>query len=383
MTSLIAPGVEEIGYAAFAHCPNLTYVELGYSLKTVGTGAFSNCTSLEEVVFKSKDMESLGMEVFKGCTNLKAVYILKEDEFTVSTGVLGTGSNAYVFTPRNSALYEKLYNLGMNVRVFEHLSDTVNTNSLRLSAVSYEYDGTAKEPELSYTYNHTGWDLGEFGHTLSYYRDGVLTDDLFSPGVIEIRMKANNNAFYGTVSAFYEITARSLMLIAREKALSDGQSATGSGSDVIALGLADGHQVETLSITAANGAVIPSAAVIKNAAGEDVSANYKINYIDSVAYVGDAKSLSDIVKGEDGNYTLTFGDGSTFLLEIPKAQASVDEPVSGDVSDTPTEPESVAPDEVVEEQHSPILSYVSLCIGGVSLAGVIALLVIVLKKKRI
>jgi hypothetical protein len=54
LTSIVIPeGVTDIGFGAFARCPNLTSVTLPRSLKRMADGAFGGCTSLVEVKIPS------------------------------------------------------------------------------------------------------------------------------------------------------------------------------------------------------------------------------------------------------------------------------------------------------------------------------------------
>ena len=67
--------VTSIADYAFDNVPNLTKVTIGENVKSVGTGAFRNCNSLETVIFKDSDavQKTIGDYAFNNCPALTKV----------------------------------------------------------------------------------------------------------------------------------------------------------------------------------------------------------------------------------------------------------------------------------------------------------------------
>ena len=64
---VIGKSVETIGSNAFSYCSSLTGVEIGESVKWISSYAFYRCTSLEDVVM-GKSVISIGKEAFAYCS---------------------------------------------------------------------------------------------------------------------------------------------------------------------------------------------------------------------------------------------------------------------------------------------------------------------------
>ena len=80
--------VIRIGYAAFDQC-NLTYVDIPSSIKTIGVGAFSNCTSLTSITLK-EGLEHIEGNAFADCRLLETI--------TFPNSLKTVGSYAFSFT---------------------------------------------------------------------------------------------------------------------------------------------------------------------------------------------------------------------------------------------------------------------------------------------
>ena len=98
----------EIGISAFNSCPNLTTVELGNSVTSVGDNAFSKCTALTSVNI-GDGVTSIGKNAFNGCTALTNANIgsgaIGESAFngctslanvTLGNDVTSIGKNAFL-----------------------------------------------------------------------------------------------------------------------------------------------------------------------------------------------------------------------------------------------------------------------------------------------
>lgn len=98
----------EIGISAFNSCPNLTTVELGNGVTSVGDNAFSKCTALTSVNI-GDGVTSIGKNAFNGCTALTNANIgsgaIGESAFngctslvnvTLGNGVTQIGKNAFI-----------------------------------------------------------------------------------------------------------------------------------------------------------------------------------------------------------------------------------------------------------------------------------------------
>ena len=67
--------VTSIANYAFDNSPNITKVTIGENVKSIGTGAFRNCKSLETVVFEDSDtvQKAIGAYAFNNCPALTEV----------------------------------------------------------------------------------------------------------------------------------------------------------------------------------------------------------------------------------------------------------------------------------------------------------------------
>lgn len=98
----------EIGISAFNSCPNLTTVELGTGVTSVGDNAFSKCTALKSINI-GDGVTSIGKNAFNGCTALTNANIgsgaIGDSAFsnctnlttvTLGDGVTSIGRNAFL-----------------------------------------------------------------------------------------------------------------------------------------------------------------------------------------------------------------------------------------------------------------------------------------------
>lgn len=68
---IIYSGVTSIGNFAFAHCENLTYIDLPNTITTIGDGAFLRCIKLSNVTLGNQ-VQSLGEIAFSACLALES-----------------------------------------------------------------------------------------------------------------------------------------------------------------------------------------------------------------------------------------------------------------------------------------------------------------------
>ncbi len=91
LTSVTIPSnITEIGSQAFLYCSNLTSIDLGTGLKTIGFGAFSN-TGLSSLIIPNSVTE-IGICAFDACPNLVSVKF--------GTGLTSTGRQSFALCPK-------------------------------------------------------------------------------------------------------------------------------------------------------------------------------------------------------------------------------------------------------------------------------------------
>lgn len=116
----------EIGISAFNSCPNLTTVELGTGVTSVGDNAFSKCTALKSINI-GDGVTSIGKNAFNGCTALTNANIgsgaIGESAFngctslanvTLGNGVTSIGRNAFLRCKTLTSM-----DIGSSVRTIE------------------------------------------------------------------------------------------------------------------------------------------------------------------------------------------------------------------------------------------------------------------------
>lgn len=120
-------GKGEICNSAFSNCTNLTTVELGDGVTSIGTSAFFKCTALTSITI-GDHVTSIGTSAFNGCTALETANIgsgaIGANAFqdcsrlanvTLGDGVTSIGANAFL---RCTALTSM--NIGSSVRTIEN-----------------------------------------------------------------------------------------------------------------------------------------------------------------------------------------------------------------------------------------------------------------------
>ncbi len=380
--------IDTISNGAFADCANLTRVEFPMmaTIKLIGQLAFSGC-NLTSVYLETYVLNEIGRWAFADNANLKYATIVGRMETNgfVNTEVFLDADENFKLYTDDDVVKEKFQS-----QVTVESATVIYDSTARfresgvISGTEFVYNGKPIAPPKVTICYETVTDgvvsisgLNEnSGYQLSYKRDGRITEDFTSVGMITVIASvdptANANNYVGNLTFEVIILPAPLTVIARDQSVADGQSVEGKAEDVICYGLVEGDSLDAVTLSASGNELIPSDAVIRNADGVDVSANYTVTYASGRAFADMDKSVTGVTKGADGNYTLTFGDGSTFLLEIPKASA----PAASDSAADGGEADA-------EEKGSDVLTYVSLGVGGAALAvGVVSIVLGLGKKKK-
>lgn len=401
------------GEGAFART-KIKEFEFADGVTTVPEKMFLECAELVNVTL-SQTISSVGGRAFSGCTKLESVFTLRKVGLTVTGAFLSASTNAKLYAPEGASVTDTTNST--TVAYFVRLDTGI---SVALSENEYTYNGEAHQPVLTVKSTDSQTTVLPENYTVSYFRGDEETADLVSAGIIKVVINGDiKKGTYGTGEITYEILTRDgLFIIARDKAVEDGSFATGTATDVIYWGLVDGDVIESVKLTADGDSLIPSEVVIKN--GDlDVSASYSnILYVNGRSFT--EKSIESFTKTTEGNvdtYTIVFGDGTTETIVITNGVDGEDGATGpagpqGEKGDTgtagtdgsdgatgatgPAGPQgekgekgdkgdtgAAGADGSDDVGSSSTLVYVSMGIGGVSLAGMIVLLVIVLKKKRI
>ena len=100
LKTVIAPGVEKCGWYAFLDCKNLVNVEMP-NVTVANTGMFKNCTNLETA--KLGTLTEIDNHAFYGCENLKLVKTTA-DNISFAVNTFKDCNNLTVYTPANSSM---------------------------------------------------------------------------------------------------------------------------------------------------------------------------------------------------------------------------------------------------------------------------------------
>ncbi len=177
----------EIGISAFNSCPNLTTVEMGTGVTSVGDNAFSKCTALKTINI-GDGVTSIGKNAFNGCTALTNANIgsgaIGESAFngctilanvTLGNGVTSIGRNAFL---RCKALTSM--DIGSSVRTIESyaFSGCEALKEVTISAAQVKSGAFLKATALKKV---------TFGNDVTYIEAGVFNGS---------GIKTNNGQLY-------------------------------------------------------------------------------------------------------------------------------------------------------------------------------------------
>ena len=135
---IVPDSVKTIGTLAFYNCKRMISVEFGKGLTTIKTGAFYKCISLTELYIPSNVITienssyfynpfNCSIGVFKGCTSLKKVTIGEDSDFDLAETVVGTEAFADCIS------LEEVY-VGNNVKT---ISDSAFEGCSSLTTIEY------------------------------------------------------------------------------------------------------------------------------------------------------------------------------------------------------------------------------------------------------
>ncbi len=159
----ISNGITSIGNSAFQFYHSLTKIifEEGSSVKTIGTDAFREIYSVNEVILPdsvttiSSHAFADSLYVSENKTSfLKSVYIPDGITYIADDAFSGNSEN-FVLNVGYQCAYAIQYAEDNGLNYVEHLTSC----TMQLSDYSYDYDGSAKEPEVTLLYKSKPQDL--------------------------------------------------------------------------------------------------------------------------------------------------------------------------------------------------------------------------------
>ncbi len=310
--------VTEISEYAFRYDTTLKSITLSKNIETVGFQAFEDNTALTSVTLND-GLKTIYTYAFAG-TALTEIS-LPDSLVEIALGAFPTGITIYA-TGDCAAVAEYMASAtGTTLKTVVDLSKNVASITADLTDTSFDYDGNEHKPTFaSISYGGTALVLGTH-YELVYLRGNVETDDMTSAGEITVMARGLESGGYrGSYSLAYTIEGVPVTVIARDMTVADGETVDGTAIDLIYFGLQFGDYIESVKLTANGDRLIPSALVVKNAAGDDVSSSYKVTYVDGRSFTGFEKSIVSVEKtateGKIDTYTITFSDGSTYDFTI-------------------------------------------------------------------
>lgn len=130
----LGDGVTSIGTSAFFKCTQLSSIAIGNGVTSIGTSAFNGCTALTKAEIKSG---AIGDSAFNGCTSLTNV--------TLGDGVTKIGRNAFLKCTALTSM-----NIGSNVETIESyaFSSCTALKEVKISAVQVKSGAFSKATAL-------------------------------------------------------------------------------------------------------------------------------------------------------------------------------------------------------------------------------------------
>ncbi len=244
----------------------ITSVTISDGVTSIGDNAFRDCGNLSSVTIPAS-VTSIGDNVFTGVgTNTSGVtinYDGTKDKLKTLGDNIGIGSNAVVqYNPINITIKANAQTVALGGAISSTTSDVTVTGSL---ASGHSLEGITLDADTS---NAT--------------TNGKITpkDAVIKNGTNVVEIEGNYNITY--VSGTLTVNKKPLTITADSDSKTyDGTALTKNSYTNTAL--ATGDNITSVTITGSQTVFgtsnnVPSAAVIKNAAGDDVTSNYDITY---------------------------------------------------------------------------------------------------------
>ena len=205
----------EIGDEAFFKCTSLKEIVIPKNVQIIGLYAFRGCTSLEKVTF-FEGLNKISGKAFAECTSLEEAEIplsvetigdyafngvLSEEEGKEETFIVGDYFliRGYINTEAERYASKRYFNC-----TFEPIGGDISLCTMKLSPVSFTYDGTAKEPTVTVQTPLSGTEL--------------VCGTMYTEPVYANNVEAGTNAsvtvegigeWYGTLTKKFEIVGES------------------------------------------------------------------------------------------------------------------------------------------------------------------------------
>ena len=167
--------ITSIGESAFYNCSNLTEVTLPESVTSIGTWAFEKCTSLESITL-TEGLESIGASAFGYCENLNDLYIPEGvteiggwafykctglEQIWIPESMTEIGFGAFDGADALSCVYYGGSKNEWEQITIETMNDPLYSASLYYSKVDWSFDTATGLLTVSAAGNMPDWESGE------------------------------------------------------------------------------------------------------------------------------------------------------------------------------------------------------------------------------
>ena len=270
--------------------------------------------------------------------------LIKNVDYTVA---FESNVNAGTATATITAVAEGNF-AGTNSKTFTINKKSLSTNSsdftITLSATSKVYNGSAQSVSVSSVKDSNSGNTATMTLTTEYTVSG--TTSASAAGTYTVTVTGQGN-YTDSKTADWSITKRPVTLTAKAGEITKGDVSTygtvSSGKTFSSLtsstyttyvtassgtnaGLVSGHYVEsiklkpsTTSTVTTTGTLTPSAAVIKDASGNNVTSNYDITYATGTLTVKSATQRGTIITDPDNSNFIKVYTSETSGYKIPKS----------------------------------------------------------------
>lgn len=275
--------------------------------------------------------------------------LIKNVDYTVA---FESNVNAGTATATITAVAEGNF-AGTNSKTFTINKKSLSTNSsdftITLSATSKVYNGSAQSVSVSSVKDSNSGNTATMTLTTEYTVSG--TTSASAAGTYTVTVTGQGN-YTDSKTADWSITKRPVTLTAKAGEITKGDESTygtaSSGKTFSSLtsstyttyvtassgtnaGLASGHYVEsiklkpsTTSTVTTTGTLTPSAAVIKDASGNNVTSNYDITYATGTLTVKSGTQRGTIITDPTNSNFIKVYTSETSGYKIPKSDTQTD-----------------------------------------------------------